>query len=123
LSAHENIIAVCIRHGDKISVIPVLKIPERFEQLRISRSIRVGFLKWDRLLACHFSLDRLEAYPTTSRSAIVSSQTPVLRLTSHSLEVSQAKTRSMQLLLEIAFPSNASSPDQTKLPKPEAMRR
>jgi len=32
--------------------------------VRVNRSINVRFLKWDRLPACHFQCDRLEAYPT-----------------------------------------------------------
>jgi len=30
--------------------------------LRVGRSINVRFLTWDRLPACHFQSDRLEAY-------------------------------------------------------------
>jgi len=36
----------------------------RQQSVRINQSISVQFLKWDRLPACHFQRDRLEAYPT-----------------------------------------------------------
>jgi len=41
----------------------VLELEEP-DLLRVSRSISVRFLKWDRLPACQFQCDRVEAYPT-----------------------------------------------------------